>query len=134
VKRKFRLRRQGDFQALVKGRRLYLGESLVAFSRRRAGDGAEGGLRVGVAVSRRLKGSVLRNRARRRLREAARLQLLAADLETQELGIPVDVVLIARPAALTLPAAALQADVSAVRGRLARGSAAAGAPQPEGLA
>jgi ribonuclease P protein component len=126
VKRKFRLRRQGDFQALVKGRRIYLGQSLVAFSRRRQEDGVHGTLRIGVAVSRQLKGSVLRNRARRRLREAARLQLLAPDSGGQQLGIPVDVVLIARPAALTLPAAALEADVSEVRRRLVLGPAPGG--------
>jgi ribonuclease P protein component len=99
---------------VVKGRRIYLGRSLVAFSRQRQ----PGGLRVGVAVSRQLKGSVLRNRARRRLREAARLQLLALDSDEPGLGIPFDVVLIARTAALTLPLPALEADVSAVRARL----------------
>jgi ribonuclease P protein component len=114
VKRKFRLTRQGDFQALVKGRRIYQGKSLVAFSRQRQ----PGRLRVGVAVSRQLKGSVLRNRARRRLREAARLQLLALDSHEPGLGIPFDVVLIARTAALTLPLPVLEADVSAVRARL----------------
>lgn len=114
MKRRFRLRREDDFQRLLKGRRIYAGQALVAFSQ----PSPRGVPRIGVAVSRQLKGSVRRNRARRRLREAARLRLLAHDSVDDGLGIPYDVVLIARPAALTLPAAALESEVAALRARL----------------
>jgi ribonuclease P protein component len=121
VKRRLRLRRQDDFQRALQGRRVYVGQALVAFSR----PSQEGRLRIGVAVSRQLKGSVRRNRARRRLREAARVRLLADDSLDAGLGIPFDVVLIARPAALSLPMAALESEVAAIRDRLPR----SGAPQ-----
>ena len=119
MKRRLRLRREDDFQRALKGRRVYVGQALVAFSR----PSQDGRLRIGVAISRQLKGSVRRNRARRRLREAARIRLVANDSPEAGLGIPFDVVLIARPAALSLPAAALEAEVVAVRDRL---------PWPEG--
>lgn len=127
MKRRFRLRREADFQAAFKGRRLYLGQSVVVFARRREA----GPLRVGVAVSRQLRGSVLRNRARRRVREAARLRLLADGSAGSGMGIPFDVVLIARPAALRLPPAALEADLSAVRSRLERELERRAAPPQE---
>jgi ribonuclease P protein component len=60
-----------------------------------------------VTVSRNVKGSVARNRARRRLREAARTQLLGSDSPLRGVGIRYDVVLIARPAALVVPFAEL---------------------------
>lgn len=64
-----------------------------------------GTTRLGVAVSRQIKGSVGRNRARRRLREAGRLAFLTelSDWMGLNSGITFDVVLIARPAALNLP-------------------------------
>ena len=114
MKRRLRLRRQDDFQSLFKGRRIYAGQALVAFSQ----PSPRGFTRVGVAVSRQLKGSVRRNRARRRLREAARLRLIPHDSDEAGLGIPFDVVLIARPAALTLSASALESEVAFVRARL----------------
>ena len=114
MKRRFRLRRESDFQRVVKGPRVYAGVALVAFARPRTA----GEWRIGVAVSRQLKGSVRRNRARRRLREAARAKLLRHDSEPSVRGIPYDVVLIARPAALTLPAADLERETAAGRDRL----------------
>jgi ribonuclease P protein component len=75
--------------------------------------------RVGVTVSRALKGSVDRNRARRRLREAARLDLLAPDSPLARLGIRYDVVLIARQAALEMSFADLKAEASVAALRLA---------------
>jgi ribonuclease P protein component len=58
--------------------------------------------RIGVTVSRRLRRAVDRNRARRRVREAARLELAREDSPLRARGITVDVVLIARPEALTI--------------------------------
>jgi len=76
--------------------------------------------RVGVTVSRMLKGSVQRNRARRRLRELARLKLLGPDSPLRSLGIRYDVVLIARPAALDAPFADLSAETEQAAIRLSK--------------
>jgi ribonuclease P protein component len=113
VKRRFRLRRKSDFDAVMRGKRVYSGRGLVALAS--PADGPEG--RVGVTVSRQLKGAVDRNRARRRLREAARISLLEGDSGAGRLGIRYDVVLIARPAALTLRFADLkkEAEQAALR-------------------
>lgn len=75
--------------------------------------------RVGVTVSRGIKSSVERNRARRRLREAARRHLLPADSGAARRGIRYDVILIARPAALAVPFADLEAEAEQAARRLA---------------
>jgi len=106
VKQRLRLRRQADFQTAISGKRFYSGRSLVAFAVPTERDVN----RVGVTVSRTVKGSVDRNRARRRLREMARLKLLSGDSPLGGVGIRYDVVLIARPAALTLDFAELAAE------------------------
>jgi ribonuclease P protein component len=105
-----------DFQRALDADRVYAGRSLVAYAQRRTDDG----VRLGVAVSRRVRGAVRRNRARRRVREAARLGLLSGDWEGAAPGITYDVVLIARPAALDLPFPRLIQEVAAVRERLRR--------------
>jgi ribonuclease P protein component len=64
---------------------------------------------------------VLRNRARRRLREAARLRLGLDDSASGRPGISFDVILIARPAAVEAEFAALLRDAEQVAGRLAGG-------------
>ena len=110
MKKRFRLRRQGDFQRVLRSRRLFAGRTLVAFARPGEGEG----LRVGVAVTRQIRGAVARNRARRRLREAVRERLLG-DWGEDGRGIGYDVVLIARLAALTEPQASLEREVGAVR-------------------
>jgi ribonuclease P protein component len=113
VKKKLRLRRRGEFQKVLSTRRLYAGRTLVAFART-AGSSE---LRVGVAVSRQVRGAVTRNRAKRRLREAARARLLQ-DWPPDDRGIGYDVVLIARPAALSEPMEAIERDVRSVAERL----------------
>jgi ribonuclease P protein component len=117
MKRRLRLRGRRDFQALVSGRRVFAGAGLIGFAR----PGATDGTRVGIAVSRRVKGSVARNRARRRLREAARLGFLPglSDWAEARPGITLDVVLIARPAALDLPFESLLSEASEFARRLA---------------
>jgi ribonuclease P protein component len=108
VKRRYRLRRQGEFQAAITGKRVYSGRALVAFA---APSSLEEN-RVGVTASRTIKSSVERNRARRRLRELARVKLLGPDSPLTGLGIRYDVVLIARPAALEVSFAELGEEAS----------------------
>ena len=100
----------------MSGKRLYSGQALVAFAVPSEGSST----RVGVTVSRRLKGSVDRNRARRRLRELARQKILVGDSAASEVGIRYDVVLIARPAALQVPFADLRAEVEQAALKLSR--------------
>ncbi|MHB8589073.1 MAG: ribonuclease P protein component [Candidatus Dormibacteraceae bacterium] len=116
MKRRIRLRRHGDFQAAISGKRFYSGRALVAFAVPSQRDQS----RVGVAVSRTLKRAVDRNRARRRLRELARLSLLGADSPLTGLGIRYDVVLIARPAALEVAFAELVAEAEQAALRLSK--------------
>jgi ribonuclease P protein component len=114
VKRRFRLRRKSDFEAVMGGKRLFSGRGLVALVS--PAGGAD--MRVGVTVSRQLKSAVDRNRARRRVREAARATLLAGDSGAERRGIRYDVVLIARPAALTLRFADLKKETEQAALRL----------------
>ena len=114
MKRRFRLRRKSDFDAATQGKRLYSGQGLLALAV--PSDGPQ--TRIGVTVSRQLKGAVDRNRARRRVREAARVSLLERDSGAQHRGIRYDVVLIARPAALTLRFADLKEETEQAALRL----------------
>jgi ribonuclease P protein component len=115
MKRRLRVRRRSDFQSAMAGRRFHSGRALVGF----AVAGAAGEVRVGVTVSRQIKSSVDRNRARRRLREVAREALLGPDSPVRRVGIRYDVVLIARPAALEVSYADLKAEASQAALRLA---------------
>jgi len=116
MKRRLRLRRHGDFQAAMSGKRFYSGRALVAFA---IPSGLEQ-TRVGVTVSRAVKGSVDRNRARRTLRELARTTFFAADSPLTGVGIRYDVVLIARPAALEVAFAELVAEAEQAALRLSK--------------
>jgi len=95
MKRRFRLSGRSDFQRLLSGRRLYAGATLVGFA------------------------TPGRNRARRRLREAARRTLLGDGSRAARSGISFDVVLIARPPALTAPFSDLETDLGELAARLA---------------
>jgi len=65
-----RLLRHSDFERVYKqGRRVFSAHMTVFYLRQ-----AEGGARVGFTVGRVLGGAVVRNRIKRRLREATRLQ------------------------------------------------------------
>jgi ribonuclease P protein component len=100
----------------MRAQRVFAGRAIVAFAIPRPGDG----WRIGVTVSRRLRGAVNRNRLRRRLREAARAVLLPPTGAESVAGDGYDVVLIGRPAALELPLQALSEETARVRSRLAR--------------
>lgn len=65
-----------------------------------------GVVRLAVTTSRAFGGAVLRNRARRRIHEAIRVALAA-----RSAARGADIVVIARPAALTAPAAAIRSAV-----------------------
>jgi len=95
---------------VMRGQRVLAGRTIVAFAQ----PSPTGRWRVGVTTSRRLRGAVERNRLRRRLREAARTTLLAADGE----GAGYDVVLIGRPAAAGLPLSVIEREAARVRARL----------------
>ena len=77
--------------------------------------GAGASSRLGLVVSRKVGGAVVRSRVRRRLREAFRLH-------QHELGQPVDLVLVARPSIATKRYAEVEKDYLAVlrRARLAK--------------
>src|SRR6266576_5266973 len=96
MKKGLRLRHRSDFQSAVKGLRFHSGRALVGF----AVANAQSDCRVGVTVSRAIKTSVERNRARRRLREVARATLLGTQAPVRRGGIRYDVVLVARRPAL----------------------------------
>jgi len=116
LKKRSRLTRRGDFQRLLAGRRLYSGASVVGF----ATAGRTAASRVGVSASRQIRGSVARNRAKRRLREAARQTLLQDGSILKEAGISFDIVLIARPPALTVAFSSLESELGKFRARLAQ--------------
>ncbi|HUE67812.1 MAG TPA: ribonuclease P protein component [Candidatus Acidoferrum sp.] len=119
MKRRLRLRRRSDFSATISGRRFHQGRALVGFAVPTDSEEAgEGRVRIGVTVSRYIKGAPERNRARRRLREAARAEMLAQDSPLRRRGIRYDVVLIARPAALEMSFADLRAEASQAALRL----------------
>jgi ribonuclease P protein component len=116
VKRRFRLRRQAEFQSAIAGKRVFSGKALVAFAVPNSRDQN----RVGVTVSKAVKSSVDRNKARRRLRDLARVKLLGPDSPLTSLGIRYDVVLIARPAAVDISFADLSEEAAQAALRLSK--------------
>lgn len=119
MKKRDRLTARSDFQRLLSGRRVFSGKSLVAFATNRP---TAGGTRIGVSASRQIRGAVDRNRARRRLREAARGAFLGDGSMRGDSGITYDVVLIARLPALTVPFSRIQSDLGEFARRLGRPS------------
>jgi ribonuclease P protein component len=112
-----RVRKRAQFLFVRAGARAQRG-CLIVEARRRAADGPIG---VGFTASRKVGGAVIRNRARRRLREAAR-RLLPAH------GLPgVDYVLVARAATAEAPWAGLLDDLQNALIRLAADLGEAGA-------
>ena len=101
---------------MIAGKRVFGGRAIVAFAAPSTGEEN----RVGVTVSRAIKSSVDRNRARRRVRELARVKLLGPDSPLTGLGIRYDVVLIARPAALEVSFADLSEEAAQAALRLSK--------------
>lgn len=97
-----RLKRRADFLRVAAARRKYVAPGLVLQALRRAPDAAgppvdSETIRVGFTATRKVGSSVIRNRARRRLREAAHATLAG----TAAAGF--DYVVIARAGSLTRP-------------------------------
>ncbi len=94
-----RLRHAGDIQAVFQRGKREEQPAFVALWRV-----GEGRRKAGFAVSRQVRGAVSRNRARRRVREAFRRQRAT-------LPEAIEVVFVARPAALSRPFADLAGDM-----------------------
>jgi ribonuclease P protein component len=108
-----RLKRRKEFLAAARGVRWTTPAFLLQCVARPPGnDGRIVGL--GFTATRRLGGAVVRNRARRRLKEAARLVFPNGARPGH------DYVIIARPAALSCPFSALVGDLEAGLAGLAR--------------
>ena len=77
-----RLLKHADFERVYKQGRRHFAAHMTVFYLARAGETADGsvGSRVGFTVSKALGGAVQRNRMKRRLREAVRLQGVPAGL------------------------------------------------------
>jgi ribonuclease P protein component len=96
-----RLRKHADFDTVYRnGRRLFSAHMTVFFLPRNAG-----GARVGFTIPRALGGAVVRNRIRRRMREATRLNL-------GTVGSGVDVVLHPKKSALMADFAVLCREIT----------------------
>lgn len=115
-----RLRSSLDFARLRReGRRVGGAYLALSYASRPIPDGAavvkEQPVRVGFSVSKRVGGAVVRNRVKRRLREAVRVRLTS-------LPAGWDIVISARPAAANADYATLDAELGGLfeRARLAR--------------
>jgi ribonuclease P protein component len=111
-----RLKRRAEFLAAARGRRA-AAPGFVLQACRRPDGGDEVG--VGLTVTRRIGGAVVRNRARRRLREAVR------SIPGESFARGLNYVVVARPAALTCPFPQLRSDLEACLARLRPPPAAA---------
>ncbi len=103
-----RLRRRQDFLAAAKGHSIAM-PGLVLQGRARSDEGAP---RLGFTCSKKIGNAVMRNRAKRRLREAARLSL------SIEARAGYDYVIVGRQAAITRGFAELQRDLMTAIERL----------------
>ena len=120
-----RLLRHADFERVYKtGDRLF-SKDLTFFFTRKANALSDGGtssvqrVRVGLTVGRALGGAVMRNRIKRRVREALRKHL-------QELSLPVDVVVNPKKSAAEADMAELERQVTQSFAAIERGEPGSG--------
>jgi ribonuclease P protein component len=109
-----RLRRRAEFVAVAATGRRFVTPAFVLQLGRRP-DATPGEIGLGFTASRRIGKAVERNRARRRLREAARLLLPGPARPGY------NYVIVARPAVLTWPFARLSSELRTAFARLAPG-------------
>jgi len=110
-----RLKRRPEFLRVAASRRKWVAPGLIlqALKRTAAADAPAGaGIRLGLTASRKVGNAVARNRARRRLREAARKVLAGRALPAY------DLVLVARAGTLTRDFAGLVEDLETALERL----------------
>ena len=110
-----RLRARPEFLRVAAGKRVWTAPGLILQTRKRPEAAAEANCRLGLTASRKVGGAVVRNRARRRLREAARAVLP----ERGHAGF--DYVLIARRTTPSRPYALLVEDLRAALAAIHRG-------------
>jgi ribonuclease P protein component len=113
-----RLRHRADFLRVAAGRWKYATPGLVVQMRPREDMPESSAVRVGFTVTRKVGSAVVRNRARRRLREAARVALPQAALPG------CDYVLIARAGTVGRPYPELVGDLKSALAALAAKSRA----------
>jgi ribonuclease P protein component len=113
-----RLTKRAEFQRVSRGRRKTVEAFSLQSARREDPDAALARARVGITVTRKVGNAAVRNRIRRRLREAIRA---ASPLETRE---DHDYVLVARREALSCAFAALVGDLKAAFRAVLRGDEA----------
>lgn len=97
------LKASPDFQRIARTGKKWVGAAFIMQVSKKE----DGGFRLGLTVSRRVGNAVMRNRAKRRLREAVRL-LLKGEPDL----MPCDVVIIAKTAAVTYAFKPLCADIA----------------------
>lgn len=98
------MRKRGDFLRVQQTGIKFRGRHVLLIAGR-VGDDDALTRRIGLTVSRRVGGAVVRNKVKRRLREIWRAQIEAASM-------PVDVVIVALPAAAGAPFVHLREDVA----------------------
>jgi ribonuclease P protein component len=109
-----RLKRRREFLAVAASGRRWVTPAFVLQVGPRAAAGQDAEIGLGFTASRRVGNAVARNRARRRLAEAARKVLPGA-------GVPgFDYVLVARPVVLTCPFDRLLSDLTTAFARVIR--------------
>jgi ribonuclease P protein component len=101
-----RLRRSVEFQQVIRrGRRAAGAAFVVVVAQRSSASSPQLGSRLGVTVSRKVGGAVVRNRVKRRIREWFRIR-------REALGAGLDWVVIGRSPAATLGREAAEAELS----------------------
>ena len=100
-----RLLRHSDFEQVYKEGRRHFAAHMTVFYRHREREQQREGLRIGFTVGKTLGGAIQRNRIKRRLREAVRLNGFSANLSA-------DVVINPKRAMLAIGFAELQGEVA----------------------
>ena len=125
----FRLKRRADFLRVARTRRKWVTPGLILQARTRTIEDLSGGdtevLRVGFTVSRKVGNAVVRNRVRRRLRDAA------GQIISEQAKAGHDFVIIGRAGSLKRSFAALRCDLEKALKQLDAHRGAGGGPKSE---